>query len=80
MQHDKYNTTGRRRTANEPDDARQDVVVAAFEAAIAAGRLSDDPQADNYAGHYVFMGYSGLGLRGASNALFKHIMTRRYLP
>lgn len=46
----------------------------AFNAAIAAGRLSATPGADNYAGDYMYMGtYSGADQ-------FKHINTRRYLP
>ena len=46
----------------------------AFEEAIAAGRLSDKPAANNYAGHYMYMGtHDGVDL-------FKHIDTRQYLP
>ena len=57
-------------TATQPTfkDAQQ-----AFREAIAAGRLSDDQKALNYAGHYMYMGtYSGLDQ-------FKHINTRQYL-
>jgi hypothetical protein len=45
----------------------------AFEAAIKAGRLSPDEAADNYAGHYMFMGLKP----GTGKALFKHTMTRQ---
>ncbi len=47
---------------------------AAFERAIAEGRLSDDPSSPVYAGRFMFMGArDGLDL-------FKNIDTRRYLP
>ena len=46
----------------------------AFEAAIKAGRLSNDPKAANYAGKYMYMGTDD-----EDNDLFKHIDTRRYL-
>ena len=47
---------------------------AAFNAAIATGRLSATPGAHNYAGNYMYMGtYSGA-------AQFKNINTRAYLP
>ena len=47
---------------------------AAFERAIAEGRLSDDPHSPVYAGRFMHMGTrDGLDL-------FKHIETRRYLP
>ena len=55
------------------EDAK--VADAAFEAAIQAGRLSNDETANNYAGHYMFMGVHGSG----GEALFKHIITRQYL-
>jgi hypothetical protein len=47
----------------------------AFGKAIEEGKLSDDEDAPNYAGHYMFMGYQG----GTGKALFKHIDTRQYL-
>ena len=47
----------------------------AFEAAIRAGRLSTDPRAPNYAGHYMYMGPRSDG-RGDA---FKHSLTRQYL-
>jgi hypothetical protein len=47
----------------------------AFGKAIEQGRLSDDEDAPNYAGRYMFMGYHG----GTGKALFKHIDTRDYL-
>lgn len=47
----------------------------AFEEAIAAGRLSTDPQAENYAGHYMYMGIANDGVRDA----FKHSLTREYI-
>jgi hypothetical protein len=47
----------------------------AFGKAIDEGRLSDDEEAPNYAGNYMFMGYQG----GTGKALFKHINTRLYL-
>jgi hypothetical protein len=47
----------------------------AFEEAIAAGRLSADPQSPLYAGNYMYMGtFAG------ADAFFKHIETRQYLP
>lgn len=46
----------------------------AYDKAIAAGRLSDEPNASNFAGAYMFMGHDDDG-----KALFKHINTRRYL-
>ena len=48
--------------------------VDAFNDAIAAGRLSADESAPNYAGHYMYMGTDAEGID-----LFKHINTRRYL-
>jgi hypothetical protein len=47
----------------------------AFGHAIETGRLSDDEDAPNFAGHYMFMGYEGR----TGKALFKHIDTREYL-
>jgi|ETNmetMinimDraft_11_1059920.scaffolds.fasta_scaffold200254_1 hypothetical protein len=48
-----------------PDDA--------FDQAIDTGRLSADPDADNYAGNYMYMG------RGPHGDRFKNITTREYL-
>lgn len=49
----------------------------AFEDAIAAGRLSANPNAANYAGRYMYMGtYGG---PGEVKDQFKHIATRQYL-
>jgi hypothetical protein len=47
----------------------------AFGKAIDEGRLSDDEDAPNHAGNFMFMGYQG----GPGKALFKHIVTRQYL-
>lgn len=45
-----------------------------FQKAIAAGRLSDEPRAENYAGKYMYMGtWNG-------KDEFKHSYTRKYLP
>ena len=46
----------------------------AFEAAIASGRLSVNPRADNYEGNYDYM---GAGKNGDS---FKNYRTRKMLP
>ena len=48
----------------------------AFDQAIQEGRLSADPQAPNFAGHYMYMGPTIDGQHDA----FKHIDTRMYLP
>ena len=48
--------------------------VDAFNDAIAAGRLSANESARNYAGHYMYMGTDAKGID-----LFKHINTRTYL-
>lgn len=48
----------------------------AFELAIKQGRLSRDPQAENYAGHYMYMGPTTDGKHDA----FKHSLYRSYLP
>jgi hypothetical protein len=62
---------GASETLNGWKDSQQ-----AFEEAIAAGRLSADPQHPRYAGHYMYMGpYDGRG-----GDAFKHSMTRLYLP
>lgn len=45
----------------------------AFQKAIADGRLSADTKAENFAGHYMYMGnYNG-------KDQFKHYDTRQYL-
>ena len=54
---------------NEHKDSQQ-----AFSEAIVAGRLSDHPGADNYAGLYMYMGPSSDGADS-----FKHIHTRQYI-
>ncbi len=46
----------------------------AFDKAILQGRLSDNPQAGNYAGKYMYMGKSANGQYDT----FKNIMTRQY--
>lgn len=46
----------------------------AFKRAIREGRLSDSPDAQNFAGFYMYMGDKD----GIS--LFKHITRREYLP
>mgnify|MGYP001594870402 CR=1 FL=1 len=59
----------------------------AFDAAIAQGRLSTDAGAENYAGHYMYMGDWPQGkFRLASGhqisefrAQFKHRDTRQYI-
>jgi len=45
-----------------------------FEKAIKEGRLSSGPTDKNYAGNYMYMGIHG------GVAMFKHSMTREYLP
>lgn len=46
----------------------------AFADAIKAGRLSEDPESEVYAGRYMYMGtYKG-------KDLFKHRISREYLP
>lgn len=47
----------------------------AFGAAVAEGRLSETMGQHNFAGRYMFMGFNDSG-----KALFKHSMTREYLP
>ncbi len=46
----------------------------AFYRAIYHGRLSDNPQADNYAGKYMYMGKSA----NRQYDSFKNIITRKY--
>ena len=48
----------------------------AFEQAIAEGRLSRNPKAPDFAGHYMYMGPTTDGKHDA----FKNIITRSYLP
>lgn len=58
-----------------------------FDSAIAQGRLSADPAAENYAGDYMYMGsYPQERYRLANGsaiaefrAQFKHILTRQYI-
>lgn len=57
------------------DNRRVEDPQAAFERAIAAGRLSDDPTRSDYAGHYMYMGPTTDGKHDA----FKHVFTREYL-
>lgn len=45
----------------------------AFDTAIEDGRLSVDPEADTYAGLFMYMGTID------GKDLFKHIMTRQYI-
>jgi hypothetical protein len=47
----------------------------AFEEAIAAGRLSLNPAAVNYVGHYMYMGPNAAGTLDT----FKHRLTRQYI-
>ena len=47
---------------------------AAFERAIASGRLSANPNAANYAGKYMYMGAARDGREA-----FKHSQTREYI-
>jgi hypothetical protein len=47
---------------------------AAFAHAIAIGLMSDNQNAPDYAGNFMFMGLDSRG-----RFLFKHIMTRAYL-
>lgn len=44
----------------------------AFKAAVASGRLSDNPDDPNYVGRYMFMGYYN------RQDNFKNIITRAY--
>lgn len=46
----------------------------AFDKAILQGRLSVNPQADNYAGKYMYMGKTTNGQYDS----FKNIITRQY--
>ena len=50
----------------------------AFTFAIACKRLSEDAQAGNYAGNYMYMG-SRENENGTHRGLFKHVETRQYL-
>jgi len=52
----------------------QAIVRAAFERAISAGVMSGNPNSDNYAGFYMYMGDDAQGRH-----LFKHQMSRAYL-
>lgn len=57
----------------QPELIDQLVAGDAFDMAIAAGRLSDHPCHDLYAGNYMYMGGHG------AQAMFKHIKTREYI-
>ena len=57
-----------------PDDSWQDVAIAAFEEAIANGRLSDDETSARYAGQFVFIGFA----HDTGQAIFKHANLRCY--
>lgn len=46
---------------------------AAFNHAIALGRLSVNAEDENFAGNYMFMREEG------NSYFFKHVMTRRYI-
>lgn len=48
---------------------------AAFDKALASGRLSHNANAANYVGNYMYMGRRADGRDGA----FKHSLTRQYL-
>lgn len=48
----------------------------AFDIAIRQGRLSADARQPNYAGNYMYMGFT----RDGKNDAFKHRLTREYLP
>jgi hypothetical protein len=50
----------------------------AFKIAIENGLLSDDPNAENYAGLYMYMGIENHGT-DRELILFKNINTRQYL-
>ena len=56
-----------------PELLEQVVSEDAFKMAIAAGRLSDHPCHELYAGNYMYMGGTG------KNARFKHVNTREYI-
>lgn len=47
--------------------------ITAFEHAIRTGSLSNDPFADHFVGHYMYMGTK------SGQDMFKHKMTRQYL-
>ena len=53
----------------------------AFALAIKQGRLSANETADNWAGHYMYMGNTKTDFGKAEDKdLFKHYDTRRYIP
>jgi len=56
--------------------------VQAFESAIKSGRLSDDPEATNFAGKFMYMGTQTASFKPPRQQkdLFKNIDTRKYLP
>lgn len=53
-----------------------------FEGAIRQGRLSEDRSAANYAGHFMYMGTQRASYKPLRQQkdLFKHRITREYLP
>lgn len=58
----------------EPHERQE--TQSAFERALASGRLSHDPSAPNFVGHFMFMGPRADGMGDA----FKHSTTRQALP
>ena len=53
---------------------RHEEAHAAYDRALASGRLSHDEDADNYVGDFMFM-----GPRADGRDVFKHSFTRQYL-
>jgi len=52
----------------------------AFDKALASGRLSEDKNAPNYIGHYMYMGNTRRDYgKSEDRDLFKHYMTRQYI-
>ena len=51
----------------------------AFREAIEAGRLSDDPKAENYAGRFMYMGTTPTAPGERPRDLFKDINSREYI-
>ncbi len=62
------------KTRIDTDHNPRSAADTAFKKAIEAGRLSDNPEAWNYAGDFMYMGANDDGLD-----LFKHRMTRNYI-
>ena len=50
----------------------------AFESAIRAGVLSDDPHMPQFTGHYMYMYTDDMGVPGRHDC-FKHISSREYV-